>query len=705
MDLLMSYRISLLCLFFLSSFVAASDETPKPPAATVKPHTSQLHGETLIDQYFWLREKKSPEVIKYLEAENAYTEAITKPIAGLRDKLYQEILGRIKQTDLTVPYRSNGYWYYSKTIEGKQYPIICRKQGSLDGAEEVMLDVNELAKGHKFFSLAAQNVSPDNRLLAYTFDTTGFREYTLAVKDLKTGQVLPDSIKKVQSPQWSADGKYLFYTTEDHAKRSYRLYRHQLGADSKSDELLYEEKDELFRINLSRTLDRKYLVLSIGSSESSEVRILPADQPLGSFQVFRPREEKHRYSIAGHRDGAFYVLTNKNAKNFRLVSAPADKRDQWAEIVPHRHDVLLGQAMIFKDHLVLHEKTQGLDRLTVREFAHGTEHAIAMQEPSYALSGSTNAEYETDTFRFAYTSFVTPTSLYDYHLTTRERKLLKRQEVLGGYDPAQYRTERVWVTARDGVKVPMSLVYKKGVKKDGAAPCLLYGYGSYGASVPASFSPARLPLLDRGVVYALAHIRGGKDLGEAWHEQGKMLKKKNTFFDFIDCGNWLCDQKYTSHGKLAIQGGSAGGLLVGAAVNLAEPGFCKAAVLEVPFVDVINTMLDESLPLTVGEFLEWGNPKKKDEYEYMKSYCPYTNLSARTYPAMLVRTSLNDSQVMYWEPAKYVAKLRTLKTDTNPLLFKCNMAAGHGGASGRYDAIKETAFVYAFVLWQLGVSE
>jgi oligopeptidase B len=701
----MTLRLSLLCLFLLTGFVVAGDEAVKPPMAAVKPKVTEIHGDTLTDHYFWLREKASPEVVKHLEAENAYTAAITKPITGLQEKLYKEILGRIKQTDLTVPFRSNGYWYYTKTIEGKQYPVLCRKKGSLDGAEEVMVDVNELAQGHKFFSIAAQNVSPDNKLLAYTYDVTGFREYTLAIRDLTTGKTLPDSIKKVSSPQWSADGKYLFYTTEDHAKRQYRLYRHELGTDPKTDALLFEEKDELFRINISRTLDRKYLVLSIGSSESSEVHVLPADQPLGKFAVVRPREEKHRYVIAGHRDGEFYIRTNKDAKNFRLVKAPTGKVDQWEAVVPHREDVLLEGAFLFKNHLVLDEKFEGLDRLTVRDLGSGAEHAITMQEPSYALGGSTNAEFDTSMFRFNYTSFVTPVSVYDYHLNSKERKLLKRQEVLGGYDPEQYQAERVWVTARDGVKVPLSLVYKKGMKKDGSAPCLLYGYGSYGLSMSAAFSPARLPLLDRGVVFAMAHIRGGKEMGEKWHDDGKMLKKKNTFFDFIDCGNWLCDQKYTSHGKLAIQGGSAGGLLVGATVNLAEPGFCKAAVLEVPFVDVINTMLDESLPLTVGEFLEWGNPKKKDEYEYMKSYCPYTNLSARTYPAMLVRTSLNDSQVMYWEPAKYVAKLRTLKTDTNPLLFKCNMAAGHGGASGRYDAIRENAFVYAFVLWQLGVME
>jgi oligopeptidase B len=628
-----------------------------------------------------------------------------KSTEKLQEKLYKEILGRIKQTDLSVPFLSNSYWYYSKTEEGKQYPIHCRKQGSLQGAEEVVLDLNEMAKPHKFFSIGANNVSNNNKLVAYTYDTTGFREYTLAVKDLTTGKTLPDTVAKVNSPQWSADDQYLFYVTDDHAKRPYRLYRHKLGTDTKTDDLLYEEKDELFRIFMGRTLDRKYLVLSIGSSESTEQRLLPTDQPLAQFTVLKPREEKHRYHITGHRDGFFYVHTNKNAKNARLVKIPDGKFDQWEEVIPHRDDVLLEGADVFKDYMVVHEKHEGLNRLTVRDLNSGAEHQISMQEPTYALMGSVNDEFSTDTYRYNYTSFITPSSIYDYNLNTREKKLLKQQEVLGGFDPKAYEVERVWVAARDGVKVPMSLVYKKGTKKDGSAPCLLYAYGSYGASMPASFNSARLSLLDRGFIYALAHIRGGKEMGEKWHDDGKMMHKKNTFFDFIDCGNWLCDEKYTSHGKLAIQGGSAGGLLIGASLNLSEPGFCKAAILEVPFVDVINTMLDESLPLTVGEFLEWGNPKKKDEYDYMKTYCPYTNLSARTYPAMLVRTSLNDSQVMYWEPAKYVAKLRTLKTDSNPLIFKCNMAAGHGGSSGRYDALKETAFAYSFILWQMGMGE
>lgn len=694
------------CLLLLATALPlCAQEAPQPPVAATKPKEILIHGEKLTDNYFYLREKENKDVISYLEKENAYTETMMKSTEALQGKLYKEILGRIKQTDLSVPSFSNGYWYYSRTVEGQQYPIICRKKGTLEATEEVMLEVNELAKPFKFFSVGAQSVSNDNRYLAYTFDTTGFREYTLVIKDLETGKMLPDSVKKVNSPTWSADGKYLFYTVDDAAKRSYRLYRHEVGADPKNDAMLYEEKDELFRVGVGRTLDRKYLVLFIGSSESSEMRILPSDQPTGEWSIVRPREDKHRYQIVGHRNGEFFIRTNKDAKNFKLVKCADKKTDTWTDVIAHRPEVLLETINVFKDYMVVEEKTNGLDRFVVQDLNTGDKHPIEMREPTYTLGGAGNPEFDTKTFRYMYTSYTTPMSVYDYDLAKRDQKLLKRQDVLGGYDPDQYQSERVWVTARDGAKVPMSLVFKKGTKKDGSAPCLLYGYGSYGAGMSATFSPARLSLLDRGFVYATAHIRGGNEMGEPWHDDGKMMKKKNTFFDFIDAGNWLCDNQYTSHNKLAIMGGSAGGLLVGATLNLADPGFCKAAVLEVPFVDVINTMLDETLPLTVGEFLEWGNPKNKEHYEYMKSYCPYTNLSSRTYPAMLIRTSLNDSQVMYWEPAKYVAKLRTLKQGSEPLLFKCNMAAGHGGSSGRYDAMKEAAFAYAFIMKQMGIVE
>lgn len=700
-------RCAYLLLAFAAPTLAASPSlldpsAGNPPVASKRPHTFTIHGETLSDPYHWLRQRGSADVMGYLEAENAYTAAVTSKLEPVKDAIYREMLGRIQQTDLTVPYPKGGWWYYSRTQEGKQYPVLCRKKGNLDAAEEVMLDVNKVAEGHKFLGLGAQQVSDDGTKLAYATDTTGYRVYDLFVKDLTTGELLPDRLEKVHSPQWSADGRYMFYVVDDAAKRSYRAYRHELGTPREKDVLLYEEKDETFRIGLGRTLDRKYLILSSGSFESSEVRYLPTDGPTGEWTLFRAREPHHRYGIAGHRDGAFYVLTNKDAKDFRLVKTPEGDPSTWTDVIPHRQGILLRSVTVLADYLVADEKSGGLERLAVHDLKSGDRHEIAMDEPAYSLGGSMNAEFDTTKFRFGYSSFVTPQSVYEYDLASRKRRLLKQDKVLGEFDAAQFRTERVWVPAKDGVKIPLSLVYRKDVKRDGSAPCLLYGYGAYGNGMSASFASSRLSLLDRGVVFALAHIRGGNELGERWHDDGKMLHKRNTFTDFIACGDWLCDQKYTAHERLAVQGGSAGGLLVGATLNIAPPDFCRAAVLQVPFVDVINTMLDESIPLTVPEFLEWGNPKAKDQYDYMRTYCPYSNLSARPYPSILVTTSLNDSQVMYWEPAKYVARLRTLKTDANPLVFKCNMAGGHGGSSGRYDALKELAFVYAFVLDQVG---
>jgi oligopeptidase B len=673
----------------------------KPPVAKLVPRTTALHGDTLGDNYYWLREKINSEVIAYLEAENAYTAAVMKPAAALQESLYKEILGRIKQTDLSVPYKLGDYWYYTRTEKGKQYPIHCRKRGSLDGKEEITLDLNELARGQKFLSLGAFSVSNDGNLLAYSTDVTGFREFTLYVKDLRTGELLPERLKKVGAPAWAADNKTFFYVTEDAAKRPYRLYRHVLGDEK--DELVYEEKDELFRLSVSRSRDRKYIFSTSRSSTTSEERYLPSDQPAGEWRVILPRETGHEYS-ADHRDGLFYIRTNKDAKNFRLVTAPVDRPqpENWKQVIPHRKDVLLENVSLFEQHGVVGERAGGLQRLRILDWRTGQDHGIEFPEPVYSVFGDANPEFKTTAFRFRYASLVTPESVYEYDMDSRKRKLLKQTEVLGGYDPTQYLSERIFATARDGVRVPISLVYKKGMKRDGTSPLLLYGYGAYGASIPVAFQPARLSLLDRGVIYAMAHIRGGKEMGEVWHDQGKMLNKRNTFTDFIAAADHLIAEKYTARDRLAIQGGSAGGLLIGAVLNF-RPDLCKAAVLQVPFVDVINTMLDESLPLTVQEFLEWGNPKVKAEYDYIKTYCPYTNLAAGEYPAMLVMTSLNDSQVMYWEPAKYVAKLRSLKTDQHPLLLKINMAAGHGGASGRYDALKETAFVYAFLLNELGV--
>lgn len=694
----------LLLVFVIWTSPAGAQLDPRaatPPVAKKVAKELTLHDDVRVDNYFWLREKKNPDVIAYLEAENAYTAAVMKPTEKLQEKLYQEMLGHIKQTDLTVPYRKGDYTYYSRTEEGKQYPIHCRKENLPDAKEQITLDLNELAKGEKFLSLAVYLVSDDGNLLAYSTDVTGFRQYTLWIKDLRTGQLLPDRIDKVVTAAWAADNRTLFYTAEDAAKRSYRLYRHVFG--SSSDDLVYEEKDELYRIFLSRSRDKAYLFLSSGSSITTEVRALPSATPKGEWKVILPREIDHKYEVE-HRNGLFYLMTNKNSKNYRLVTAPvADPEPKnWKEIIPHRDKVLLEDVEIFALHAVIRELENGLPVLRIMDLESNQVRPVAFSEPVFSVFPENNPEFQTNQFRFRYQSLVTPESVFEMDLSNGERKLLKQTEVLGGYDPTRYTSERIMAVAADGVKIPISLVYKKGLRRDAGNPLLLYGYGSYGFSLPIVFNSSRLSLLDRGVVYAMAHIRGGKEMGELWHDQGKMLFKRNTFTDFIAAADHLVQQGYTTRDRLAIEGGSAGGLLIGAVLNF-RPDLCKAAVLHVPFVDVINTMLDETLPLTVGEFLEWGNPKVKKEYDYMKSYCPYTNIAAKDYPAMLIRTSLNDSQVMYWEPAKYVAKMRTMRTDANPLLLKVNMAAGHGGASGRYDFLKEVAFAYAFVLTELGI--
>ncbi len=692
-----------LVLLMISQSNSQHNNTPKPPVAKQIPKTDALHGETRTDDYFWLRDKSHPDVRSYLEAENAYTESVMKPASGLQETIYQEILKRTKQTDLSVPYRIGLYWYYTRTEEGKQYPVYCRKKGSLEGSEEVLLDLNELAKGHSFLGLGAYTVSEDGSLLAYSLDTTGFRQYQLSFKDLTTGKTLPDSIGQVNSVVWAADNKTLFYVKEDRAKRPYRFYRHTLGEDSRKDELLFEEKDELHRIWTYKSRDRKYVFLMSASSITNEARFLPSNQPGGTFRMFLAREDGHEYDL-DHREGLFYVRSNKGAKNFRIATTTVDRPGlgEWKAFLPHRADVKIEGINLFKNHAVVTEREQGLIRLKVHDFRTGKSEGIRFPEPVYSAFSGTNPEYDTDVFRYNYQSFITPSSVFDFNMNTKSSTLMKQTEVLGGFDPAGYVSERIWAKASDGTLVPVSIVHKKGLMKDGKNPLLLYGYGSYGVSIPVSFSIPRLSLLDRGVVYALAHIRGGGDLGEQWREDGKMLRKKNTFTDFIACAEHLLREGYTSKELMAIQGGSAGGLLIGAVLNM-RPDLFKAAHMAVPFVDVVNTMMDETLPLTVGEFLEWGNPKKKAEYEYIKSYCPYTNLRGTSYPAILVTTSFNDSQVMYWEPAKYVAKLRTMKTDFNPLLLKTNLGAGHGGASGRYDAFKEQSFISAFLLSQLGI--
>lgn len=658
----------------------------------------------MIDNYFWLRDKNNPAVIEYLKSENAYTEALTKNLKPFEESLYQEMLGRIKQTDLSVPSKHDGYFYYSRTEEGKQYPIQCRRKGSMEAPEEVLIDGNELAKGHTYFGLGGLQVSDDTNLLAYTTDVTGYRQYTLHVKDLRTGQTLPDTAERVTSLEWAADNKTLFLTTEDEVtKRSDHLWRHTLGGTAL--EPIYNEKDELYTIYTSRTRDKKYLILHAGSTDTTEERYLASNQPGGDFKVFLAREKKHKYDI-DHREGLFYIRSNKNAKNYQILTTPESdiSPDHWKVFVPHNTDVLVQNIDLFKNFAVVHEKSKALNGLRVLDFRSGQWHSIAFPEPVYSAFGGGNPEYDTHVFRYTYTSLITPSSVFDYDMETHKATLLKQQEVLGGYDPTQYVSERAWATVRDGVKVPLSIVYKKGFKRDGTAPLFLYAYGSYGAGTPATFSSQRLSLLDRGMVYVIAHIRGGDEMGEAWHDDGMLMKKKNTFYDFVDSAEYLIHEKWTSKDRLIIQGGSAGGLLMGAVVNL-RPDLFRAVHAAVPFVDVMNTMLDPSLPLTVGEYLEWGNPNEQAAYDYMKSYSPYDNLEKRAYPAMLVTTSLNDSQVGFWEPAKYVARLRTLKTDSNPLLLKVNMGAGHGGASGRYDRLKEQAFEYAWLMSQVGITK
>ena len=681
---------------------------PQPPVAKRVPRVEVLEGETRQDDYFWLRDKDSPEVTAYLEAENAYTEAVTKPTASFQEALYREMLARIKEDDQSVPYPFNGWLYYSRTETGKQYPIHCRKRQA-DAPEDIILDQNALAEGHPFCALGAFAVSDDSRWLAYTVDFTGFRDYTLYVKDLTSGALVPDRIDKVSSVAWAADSATLFYVLEDDAKRPYRLWRHQLGAPLASDALLYEETDALFRLGVWRSRSRQLLFAGSGSFTTTEIRWLPADAPpTTSWRLILARQHDHEYSVdhgAGPGPGVFYIRTNAGGRrNFRLVRAPVDdpRPERWEELVPHRHDVMLEDVDVFADHYVVHERAEGLIRLHVTRLADGAAHHIEFPEPTYEVSADHNAEFATPAYRLRYQSFITPASVFDYDVAARRLVLLKQQPVLGGFDPARYRSERIHATAPDGTRVPISLVYREGTTRDGTSPMLLAGYGAYGLPYPVTFSTSRLSLLDRGVTVAIGHVRGGGEMGKRWHDEGRMLNKRNTFTDFIAVADHLVTERYAARERLVIEGGSAGGLLIGAVLNM-RPDVARAAVLRVPFVDVINTMLDESLPLTVGEFEEWGNPKVPELYHCMKTYCPYTNLARRPYPEILVRTSINDSQVMYWEPAKWVARLRALNEGHPPLLFKINMAAGHGGSSGRYDALRETAFDYTWVLHVLGL--
>ena len=686
----------------------------KPPVARKDPTPTTLHGQTLEDDYRWMRDKSSPEVTAYLEAENAYTSAVMKPTEELQAKLYAEMLSHIKETDESVPYRDRGWYYYTRTVEGSQYAIYCRRAASGPDydelqPEQILLDVNKLAEGQPFMALGALTVSPDGSKLAYSTDNTGFRQFTLHVRDLATGADLADTAERTGSIAWAADSHTLFYTTEDEVtKRQDKLFRHRLGDVAEDDALIYEERDERFNIGICKTRDGKYLLLEAGSHTTTEYSYLDAETPGGVFLVIAPRVDEQEYYVE-HRDGLFYIRTNDTGKNFRVVTVPVNGggRESWVELVALHPENPLEDFEVFQSFCVSTRRRLGLPVLAVILMAAdgklGESKEIAFPEPAYSAGAQINREFDTLKFRYAYQSLVSPASVYDYDIHAGTSKLLKQQEVPGGFDSSRYASERLWVTASDGVKVPVSLVYRRNsFIRDGTSPLYIYGYGSYGYPLPISFGASRLSLLDRGVVMAYAHIRGGGELGDAWHDAGKMQVKKNTFSDFIAVVEHLVAQGYGANGRVAIEGGSAGGLLMGAVVNT-RPDLFSVVLSHVPFVDVMNTMLDSSLPLTVGEYEEWGNPNEPEAFSYMRSYSPYDNLKAGAYPAMLVKTSLNDSQVMYWEPAKYVAKLRTLKTNDTSLLLHINMDAGHGGASGRYDYLKEIAFDYAFLLTQLGV--
>jgi oligopeptidase B len=679
-----------------------------PPQAPRHPAPTEIHGQRLEDDYAWLRDRSAPEVLDYLNAENAWTEASMRDTRPLQETLYGEMLSHIKETDVSVPYLDHGWLYLSRTEEGKQYPVHCRRENWPASPEHVLLDVNALAEGQPFMQLGQSTITPDGTILAYTTDNTGFRQYTLHLRDLLTGSELPDTAERVGSLAWASDSRTLFFTTEDsQTKRHDKLFRHTLGATS-APELIFEETDERFNLGVGLTRDRCFLLVESGSHTTNECRFLPADQPLAALTLIAPRVDDQEY-YPDHRNGHFFVRVNDTTPNFRLVTVPVATpgRENWEEL--YRADVPLEDFDLFATFCVLSERRAGLPKLTLYQFAGQHQltekREIVFPDPAYSAGASINREFNTRCFRYSYTSLVSPASVYDYEVETGMSTLLKQQEVPGGFEPRNYASERLWVTAADQVKVPVSLVYRWDLfAKDGTNPLYVYGYGSYGYALPIGFGATRLSLLDRGIVLAYAHIRGGGELGDPWHDAGKMRLKKNTFTDFIRVVEELAQQGYGAKDRVAIEGGSAGGLLMGAVVNMA-PQLASVVLSHVPFVDVMNTMLDATLPLTVAEYEEWGNPNESDDFHYMLSYSPYDNLKYGDYPAMLVKTSLNDSQVMYWEPAKYVARLRTLKQNDTPLLLHINMEAGHGGASGRYDYLKEIAFDYAFLLRELGAEK
>src|SRR5579864_8570461 len=696
----------LVALWVLLLTAADNGSLPAPPVARILPHTSEINGHTMTDNYAWLRDKSNPEVRAYLEAENAYTDAVMKPTEPFQKKLYDEMLGRVKETDVDVPYRAGDYFYYTRVEAGKQYPIRCRKKASTDAAEEILLDVNELAKVQAFMSVAAFAVSPDGNLLAYSYDNTGFRQFMLAVKDLRTGKTLADHAERVGSVVWASDNQTIFYTQEDAvSKRQYRLYRHTAGS-SAADTVVYEEPDERFSVRAFKTRSEAFIFMILHSHTTSEARFIPATQPDAEWKILEPRKQGVEY-YPDHNGDSFYIRVNDTGRNFRLVNAPITDpgSKNWHEVMAHNPGIMIDETDFFKNFAVLYERESGLPQIRVIDLRNGQSKRIAFPEPAYAAYAYVNRVYDTSEFRYGYQSPITPPSVFSYDMEKGTSTLLKQKEVPGGYDPAKYQVEQIYAVASDGVKVPISVLRLKNAKLDGTGPLYLYGYGSYGISIDMFFNSNIFSMVDRGVVYAVAHIRGGGEMGKAWHDAGRMMNKKTTFTDFIACAEDLLKRGYGSKDRLTIEGRSAGGLLMGAVLNL-RPDLFKAALVGVPFVDVINTMLDESLPLTVGEFEEWGNPKEKAAYDYMITYSPYDNIEAKAYPAMLVKTSFNDSQVMYWEPAKYVAKMRALRTDHNTLILKTNLSpAGHGGASGRYDRLHEAAFDYAYVLREMGIEE
>ncbi|WP_232225194.1 S9 family peptidase [Seonamhaeicola sp. S2-3] len=680
----------------------------KAPVAAKKPKELRIHNDVRVDNYYWLNQRENQEVIDYLNAENEYTKAVMQPTESFQTELFEEMKSRIKEDDTSVPYKLNGYWYLTRFEKGKDYPIYARKKETLEAKEEILFDCNEMAKAHAYFKLGGIAISPDNKLAAFSTDIVSRRQFTIQIKNLETGEILEDKIENTTGGiTWANDNKTLFYSKKDEVTlRSYKIFKHKLGTKASDDVLVYHEEDDTYNTFVYKSKSRKYIIIGSSSTLSTEYRILKADNPDGEFKIFQERQPNLEYSIA-HYNGCFYILTNHNgATNFKLLKAKENNTsiNNWEEVIPHRKDVLLEDIEIFKDYLVVNERENGLNKLRIISWDGNEDYYLSIPSETYTVYIGNNPDFNSNTLRYVYNSLTTPTSVIDYNFKTKEQKVKKEQDVLGGkFNKNNYKSKRIWATARDGVKIPISLVYRKGIELDGTNPLLQYAYGSYGSTTDPSFSSIRLSLLDRGFIYAIAHVRGSEYLGRDWYENGKLLTKKNTFYDFIDCSKFLIEQKYTSKEHLYAYGGSAGGLLMGAIINM-NPELYHGIIAAVPFVDVVTTMLDDTIPLTTGEYDEWGNPNKKTYYDYMKSYSPYDNVEAKAYPNMLVTTGLHDSQVQYWEPAKWVAKLRELKTDSNILLLHTDMNSGHGGLSGRFESLKEVALEYAFLLYLEGIN-